>query len=84
MKDQLMQQARALSREERKKILMSFKELELHQHLRELFIAIALIQSLRLTYLLLSIFQRHPRRKHGQPEIILDRPNVCVQDMWDG
>ncbi|NHJ31900.1 MAG: hypothetical protein FK732_03465, partial [Asgard group archaeon] len=39
MQDQLLQQARALSREERKKILMSCKELELHQYLKELFIA---------------------------------------------
>jgi hypothetical protein len=39
MQDQLVQHARALSKEERKQILVSFKELELHQHLKELFIA---------------------------------------------
>lgn len=57
MKDELMtkqseitQQAKALSKEQRKKILMSFKETELHEHLKELFKAMEPDYTIEITH----------------------------------
>ncbi|MCJ7498404.1 MAG: hypothetical protein MUO78_09790, partial [candidate division Zixibacteria bacterium] len=50
VKTEIIQYAKNLSKEERKKILMSFKELELHQHLKELFKAMEPNYTIEITH----------------------------------
>ena len=47
---EITQQAKALSKEERKNILMSFKETELHEHLKELFKAMEPDYTIEITH----------------------------------
>jgi len=47
---EITQQAKALSKEERKNILMSFKETELHRHLKELFKAMVPDCTIEITH----------------------------------
>ena len=48
--NEIIRQAKALVREQRKKILMSFKEPEIHKHLKELFQAMEPNHTIEITH----------------------------------
>lgn len=69
MQNELIQQAKALSKEERRKILTSFKEVEFHHYLKQLFIAMEPSYLVEIT---------HGSNELGKDLVILKRDKFTI------